>query len=164
MKTFIINFLAAMGIVDIFFEQNPDVALNASNAFLSFLVVYFMLWLLSFFYDKTFFRKLPKILNLLFFFMKELLKANFRVASDVLSPRYRMSPGIIAFPLKANTVLEITILANMISLTPGSMIIDVSDDRKILYIHTMYIKNNNLEQKREEVRNGFEKKILEITR
>jgi multicomponent Na+:H+ antiporter subunit E len=56
------------------------------------------------------------------------------------------------------------LLANLISLTPGSLTIDVSEDRKILYFHSMYVENNDLEALKQEIKNGFEKKILDITR
>ena len=121
MRTFIINFLIALGIVRYFFELNPNVKVNASNSFAAFLVVYFLLWLLSFFYDLTHFRKLPKAIGLFFFFIKELLKANLRIAYDVLTPRHHMSPGVVVYPLEAKTNLEITMLASLISLTPGSL-------------------------------------------
>lgn len=164
MRTFIINFLIGIGIVRYFFELNLDVQVNASNSFVAFLVIYFFLWSLSFFYDQAHFKKLPKVISLFFFFIKELLKANFRIAYDVLTPRYRMTPGVIVYPLEAKTDLEITMLVSLISLTPGSLTIDVSKDRKTLYFHSMYITNNDLEKVKKDVRDGFERRILEITR
>ena len=50
-----------------------------------------------------------------------------------------MKPGVIAMPLEARTELEITMVANLISLTPGTLSLDVSDDRKVLYIHAMFL-------------------------
>lgn len=49
-----------------------------------------------------------------------------------------MKPGVIALPLSARTEMEITLVANLISLTPGTLSLDVSDDRKVLYIHAMF--------------------------
>jgi multicomponent Na+:H+ antiporter subunit E len=153
-----------MGIVRYFFELNPAVKVNASNTFLTLVVVYFLLWLLSFFYDKQHFRKMPRVVTLFFFFIKELLKANFRIAYDVITPTHHMAPGVVVYPLEAKTDLEITMLASLISLTPGSLTIDVSEDRKTLYFHSMYITGDDMEQIKADVRNGFEKRILEITR
>jgi multicomponent Na+:H+ antiporter subunit E len=73
-----------------------------------------------------------------------------------------MKPGIVKIPLTANTDLEITLLANLISLTPGTLSLDVSDDRKVLYVHAMYVKDR--EQFILGIKNGFEKKLLEIIR
>ncbi len=92
------------------------------------------------------------------------MKANYKLALDVLTPGHHMNPGVIVFPLQATTELEITLLVNLISLTPGSLTIDVSEDRKFLYFHAMYIEDNDMEKVKEEVRNGFEKRILELTR
>lgn len=52
-----------------------------------------------------------------------------------------MKPGVIAMPLSARTEIEITMVANLISLTPGTLSLDVSDDRKVLYIHAMFLDN-----------------------
>ena len=85
------------------------------------------------------------------------------VAYDIITPEHKMRPAIIAFPLTAESAIEITILANLITLTPGTLSIDVSESRKVLYIHTMYLKSTP-EQFVEEIRNGLEKKLLEVTR
>jgi multicomponent Na+:H+ antiporter subunit E len=86
------------------------------------------------------------------------------VAYDIITPHYFMKPAVMAFPLEAKTDMEITILANLITLTPGTLSIDVSDDKKILYVHAIYIKDGDLEGLKNEIKNGFEKKLLEITR
>jgi len=73
-----------------------------------------------------------------------------------------MKPGIVKFPLSAKTDLEITMLANCISLTPGTLILAVSDDRKAIYIHVMYL--NDRDEFIESMKEGLEKKLLEILR
>ncbi|OOG27628.1 Na+/H+ antiporter subunit E [Thioalkalivibrio denitrificans] len=83
-------------------------------------------------------RKGPRFVRFVGFFIKELVKSNLRVAHDVLTPTHHMRPAVIAFPLIAESDGEITILANLISLTPGTLSLDVSSDRKVLYIHVMY--------------------------
>ena len=83
--------------------------------------------------------RIPRILRFLGFFIKELLLANLKVAFDILTPPWHMKPGVIAMPLEARTELEITMVANLISLTPGTLSLDVSDDRKVLYIHAMFL-------------------------
>ena len=84
------------------------------------------------------------------------------MAYDVVTPTFYMTPGIVSVPLDVTTDLEITILANVISLTPGTLSLDVSDDRKVLYVHSMYIKDR--EDFIKSIKNGFEKKLLNITR
>jgi multicomponent Na+:H+ antiporter subunit E len=64
--------------------------------------------------------------------------------------------------LEAKTSLEITLLANLISLTPGTLSLDVSDDRKVLYVHAMYIDDKASFVN--SIKNGFEKRLLAIMR
>jgi multicomponent Na+:H+ antiporter subunit E len=83
--------------------------------------------------------KVPKFIGFIGYFFWELLMSNLKVAYDVLTPTHHMCPGVIAVPLDAETDGEITIVANLISLTPGTLSLDVSTDRKVLYIHVMYL-------------------------
>lgn len=83
--------------------------------------------------------KVPRTIRFIGFFLWELILSNLKVAYDVLTPTHYMQPGVIAFPLEARTDGEITIVANLISLTPGTLSLDVSSDRKVLYIHVMYL-------------------------
>jgi multicomponent Na+:H+ antiporter subunit E len=106
--------------------------------------------------------KVRQVLGLLGFFVWELILANIRVAYDVLTPWHILRPGVIAVPLDASTDMEITILSNLITLTPGTLSLDVSVDRKVLYIHAMYI--DDVEKTRQKIKNGFEKRVLEVFR
>lgn len=83
--------------------------------------------------------RIPRIFRFVGFFIKELIQANLRVAFDIVTPPWHMRPGVIAMPLAAKTEMEITMVANLISLTPGTLSLDVSDDRKVLYIHAMFL-------------------------
>lgn len=112
--------------------------------------------------DKRYFNRLPRIIAFIFFFLYELLKANIQVAHDVITPKFYMKPGIVRIPLDAKTDFEITLLANLITLTPGTLSLDVSDDRMILFVHAMYIKNK--QQFVSSIKTGFEKRLLEILR
>ena len=84
------------------------------------------------------------------------------MAYDVVTPKFYMTPGIVRVPLEAETNLEITLLANLITLTPGTLSLDVSDDRKVLYVHAMYLKDKQAFI--DDIKNGFEKRLLEILR
>jgi multicomponent Na+:H+ antiporter subunit E len=106
--------------------------------------------------------KVGQVFGLLLFFLWELFLANLRVAYDVITPRHRMKPGVIAIPLAARTDSEITILSNLITLTPGTLSLDVSADRKVMYIHAMYI--DDIEETRSKIKDGFEKRVLEVLR
>lgn len=71
-------------------------------------------------------------------FVKLLVLANLEVVVDVLTPGSRLQPGIVALPLHCRTPLEVTLLSDLITLTPGTLTIDVSDDPAVMYVHGMY--------------------------
>ncbi|MGD8366551.1 MAG: Na+/H+ antiporter subunit E [Desulfobacterales bacterium] len=130
---------------------------------LGFGLGYGALWLSKPLYpDTRYFTKLAKTINLAAFFLKELLVSNLRVLWDVITPGHINRPGIIGVPLSASTNLEIFILANLISLTPGTLSIDLSEDRKTLYVHVMFL--DDVQSTRDEIKNGLERRILEVTR
>lgn len=94
------------------------------------------------------------------FFLLELVRANLRLAADVMAPRYRMRPGIIAVPLDATRESEILLLAILINLTPGSVALDLSPDRKVMYVHVMYM--DSPDAARAEIKQGFERRVLQL--
>lgn len=106
--------------------------------------------------------KLPRLLGFIAFYVKELVRASVRVAHDVLTPSHHMRPAMVAIPLDAKTDFEILLLANLISMTPGSVSIDVSKDRQVLYVHAMYV--DDLEALREQIKNTYERRVLALLR
>lgn len=160
----VLNILIA--VLMTWFSQHsyPGLSTSGLATILLFAAWYVVLWLFSFFYNKRAFYKAPKIGALILFYIKELFVASLWVAYDVLTPRDHMKPAIVAIPLEAKTDLEITLLANFITLTPGTLSIDVSKDRKTLFIHIVYLEDGDTDKMRAEIKNGFEKRILEITR
>jgi multicomponent Na+:H+ antiporter subunit E len=71
-----------------------------------------------------------------------------------------MRPGIIAVPLDATRDSEILLLAALINLTPGSVALDVSPDRTLLYVHVMYM--DDPDTARAEIKEGFERRVLRL--
>ncbi len=134
------------------------------NALLGFAVGFFVLWWLRPLLGKTttYFRKLPLALWFGLLFLWEMLKSNVLVARDVLVPWARRKPGIVAVPLDARTDLEITALANLLTLTPGSLCVDVSSDRSTLYVHSMFV--GDPERVRRHIKQRFEAWILLLLR
>jgi multicomponent Na+:H+ antiporter subunit E len=104
--------------------------------------------------------KVHRVVGLAAFFLWELVRANLRLALDVATPRYHMKPGILAVPLDATRDSEILLLAMLINLTPGSVALDVSSDRRVMYVHVMYI--GTPEAARDEIKNGFERRVLDV--
>jgi multicomponent Na+:H+ antiporter subunit E len=91
------------------------------------------------------------------FFVWELLLANVRVAADVLRPRTAIRPGVVGVPLDVTSDGEILLLSMLINITPGSVTIDLSEDRRTLYVHVMHI--TNVEATRREIKEGFERRV-----
>ena len=136
---------------------------TVENFIFGFLLSFILLWIISpNRREQKYFTWIPKITGFIFFFLYELIKANLEVAYDVITPKFYMEPGIIRIPLTAETDLEITLLANLISLTPGTLSLDVSDDKKVLYVHAMYVKDK--EMFISSIKNGFERRLLDIMR
>ncbi len=133
------------------------------NLFFGFLLSFAIMWVIGRSRgDDRYFTMTFKLVGFVFFFLYELLKANIQVAFDVITPRFYMTPGIVCVPLDAKTDIEITLLANLISLTPGTLSLDVSSDKRSLYVHSMYIKDKA--SFISGIKNGFEKRLLSILR
>ncbi|MEP4430700.1 MAG: Na+/H+ antiporter subunit E, partial [Hyphomicrobiales bacterium] len=84
------------------------------------------------------------------------------VAKLVLSPKMAINPAFVAYPLKVDKDFEITLLANLITLTPGTLSVDVSPDRRTLYIHAIDVTDEDALKR--EIAEGFEMKIMEAFR
>lgn len=103
-----------------------------------------------------------KLIRLALFFMWELLVTNLTLAYDVLTPHMNlMKPRVIAVPLDLTSDIQITALANLLSLTPGSLSLDVSSDRRVLYVHFMYAQN--AEAATRSIKEGIERRLRELT-
>ncbi|ADZ71380.1 Na+/H+ antiporter subunit E [Polymorphum gilvum] len=109
-----------------------------------------------------YFTRSGKVVSLAVMFVYELVLSAWRVARIVTRPKIVLQPGIIAYPLTVDRDFEITLLANLITLTPGTLSVDVSDDRKTLYVHCIDVPDP--EGTIADIKNGFERKILEAFR
>ena len=109
-------------------------------------------------------KRAPLVGRFAVYYLWDLILANLRVAYDVITPPYYMRPGVIAIPLDAKTDVEISMLANLITLTPGTLSLDISPDHRVLYIHAMYIDRDDVEGLRRHIKETLERRILEILR
>ncbi|WEX07752.1 Na+/H+ antiporter subunit E [Chelativorans sp. AA-79] len=109
-----------------------------------------------------YFRRGVKLTALALLFLYELVLSASRVAKLVLSPRMELKPGIFSYPLTVDRDFEITLLANLITLTPGTLSVDVSEDRKTLYVHALDCSDVAL--LRRDIAQGFERRIMEAFR
>ena len=106
-------------------------------------------------------RRLWAIAILTVLFLRELIVSAVRVSLVVLRPNLNsLRPAIIAFPLSVTSDAEITLLASLITLTPGTLSVDVSDDRSMLYVHVLDLKDRDGVVA--DIANGFEAKVRNI--
>ena len=134
------------------------------NLVLGFAISFLMIWLVEKELDPNskYTKKFIETPKFILFFIVEVIKANLRVTYEVLSPKFSMQPGIVAYPLDAKTDLEITLLANLITLTPGTLSLDVSADRKTLYVHAMFVQDK--EAFKQEIKQTLETPLLRLLR
>jgi len=133
---------------------------SAINLLFGFVLSIFAMWLIreqvgaQGYFTRTF-----RIISLLLLFLYELINSAWKVAILVMSPKLDIKPGIFAFPLTLEKDMEIALLANMITLTPGTLSVDVSEDKKFIYVHA--IDASDPEAARKDIADGFERKIME---
>ena len=102
------------------------------------------------------------LISFFFFYVGEIILANIRVAHDILTPKHRMKPAILAVPMDVESDIQLLALNNVITMTPGTLSLDISPDRKTIYVHAMYV--DDIDQVKKEIKEGFEKRILEMSR
>jgi multicomponent Na+:H+ antiporter subunit E len=137
--------------------------LTEENFIFGFIISFLILFLITINkQDTKYFTMLPKLIYFILFMLWQIIKANFQAVKESLYSKSKLSPAILKYPLEASSDGEITILANLVSLTPGTLVIDISDDKKVMYIHVLHLENK--EDFITEVKNNFEKRLLELMR
>ncbi|WP_114394348.1 Na+/H+ antiporter subunit E [Oleisolibacter albus] len=157
MSLFVTNLLLALAWVAV----NGDFSLGGFVA--GFILAHLILFLARPLYPgQRYFHTLWGALGFLLWFLKEVWVSSVRVAKGVLGIGPKPTPAVVAIPLDARTDLEITLLACCITLTPGTLSLDVSPDRRTLYIHSMFTED--VEALRRETKETMERRILEFLR
>lgn len=103
-------------------------------------------------------RKAWSWIVLAFIFCRELLLSVWSVALAVLNPSRVSNSAIVVVPLDVKSDAGIALLANMITLTPGTISLHVSDDRTKLFVHVMDYSPDIVQKLKE----GFERHVMEI--
>lgn len=106
--------------------------------------------------------KVWAVIKLTLLFLKELTLSNFSVLMLIIKPKMPIRPAIFAMPTVLEKDWEITLLSSLITLTPGTIVIDISDDNKTLYIHSLDFED--IDEAIQSIQNTFEKAILEVSR
>lgn len=140
----------------------------SSNYTASGFIIGFILGLLSIIAMRRFFKtrlytdRVWAVIKLCVLFMKELILANVAVLKVVLQPKLTMAPAFFKYETSLTEEWEITLLSSLITLTPGTVVVHVSDDSKFLYIHAIDV--GDVEDTIDSIKNSFEKAILEVSR
>ena len=87
--------------------------------------------------------RLIRLVRFLSYFLYILVKANIEVAIEVVTPGFGFEPRIVRLPVDGLTETQITVLANAITLTPGTLSADIDEQRRVLYVHSMYARDRD---------------------
>jgi multicomponent Na+:H+ antiporter subunit E len=96
------------------------------------------------------------------FYLAEVVKSNLMIAWDVLTPTDKGSPGIIALPLPEGLRDgQILLISNLITMTPGTLTLDLSADRRTLVLHVLYL--GDVEQTRRHLLENYVQRVVQLT-
>ncbi|MFJ7983038.1 Na+/H+ antiporter subunit E [Lysinibacillus xylanilyticus] len=156
---FILNlFIAALWLL-----LQDEVIPQFSTFLMGFIVGIGILYAMHRFYGTQFYlRRVFSIIKLLWLFNWELLLSSYSVIRQITTPKLNITPGIFTYKTALRGDWEITALALLLTLTPGSVVMEVSEEGDMFYIHAM-----DIEQSKEAVIRSigkFEQAIMEVTR
>ncbi|MBQ0140719.1 MAG: Na+/H+ antiporter subunit E [Kurthia sp.] len=144
------------------FLKDEDTA-HITTFFTGYLIGIIVLYLMHRFFGQPFYmRKLWSICKLILLFLKELISSSIVLLKQICSPRLAVTPGIFTYETKLTGDFEITALALLLTLTPGSVVMEISEEGQLFYIHAMDIEQSKADVIRSM--NSFEQAIMEVTR
>ncbi|PDM39066.1 MULTISPECIES: Na+/H+ antiporter subunit E [Bacillaceae] len=136
---------------------------NASTFIVGYILGLLIIFMLRrYFHSRFYVIPFLVICKLILIFLKELLLSNIAVLKVILAPSMNIQPCIFALPLEVKKDWEITVLSNLITLTPGTLVVDVSEDGNTLYVHALDAPN--VEETIKQIKESFEKTILEVSK
>lgn len=136
---------------------------TASTFIIGFLIGLLMIIMTRrFFTYRLYIWRLWAAIKLAVLFLKELTLSNIAVLRLVLRPKMDIQPMIFALPTELDQDWEITLLSSLITLTPGTIVLNVSDDQNTLYIHAIDV--DDVDNAINSIKNSFEKAIKEVSR
>ena len=111
--------------------------------------------------SESYFRRSRKWAKLIVLFFYELIVSSLQVVWDVLTPQHKSRPGIISVPLTVKREMDVLLVTNLITLTPGTLSLDVTEDCNTLYIHAMFA--DDPDEIRRQIKDGMERWVIEAT-
>jgi multicomponent Na+:H+ antiporter subunit E len=127
-----------------------------------FVLGYAALWLVQPLFGERspYFLRVWRAIRLTLFFLWELVVSSIRVAWDIVTPSHHSNPAILEMPLDVESDIEILLVTTLISLTPGTLSLDVTPDRKTLIVHAMFA--DDPEALVAELKDGMERMVKEV--
>jgi multicomponent Na+:H+ antiporter subunit E len=98
----------------------------------------------------------------MFKFVWEMIKANFNVAFIVINPRLPIRPGIVKIKSHLTKDSALTVLTNSITLTPGTLTVDINPETHEIYVHCIVVESTDVEYNTNNIAGRFEKLIREV--
>src|SRR5699024_5307694 len=142
--------------------KDEDV-LTLQTIITGFLIGSFIVGLMRRFFGRSFYlRRVLAVIQLLLFFASEIFPSSIVVIKHILSPKLDLEPGIFAYQTTMQSEWELTTLSLLLTLTPGSVVMEVNEAGDVIYVHAMDI--NRYQGDLERSLQRFEKAIMEVTR
>lgn len=156
---FILNlFIAALWLL-----LQDEITPKFTTFLMGFIVGIGILYAMHRFYGTQFYlRRVFSIIRLMLLFNWELLLSSYSVLKQIMTPNLTITPGIFTYKTELKGDWEITALALLLTLTPGSVVMEVSEEGDLFYIHAM-----DMEESKDAVIRSigkFEQAIMEVTR
>lgn len=157
------QFILNLFIAALWFLLKDDPEAQFSTFVSGFLVGLVILYAMHRFFGTQFYlRRVMKVMKLILLFIQELILSSVSVLKQVLTPNLNITPGIFTYETQLRGDWQITALALLLTLTPGSVVMEISEEGDVFYIHAM-----DVESTKEEVLRSigkFERAILEVTK
>jgi multicomponent Na+:H+ antiporter subunit E len=136
---------------------------TADNLVLGFLGGFVALWLTRPLYGPSpYFRRVVGAVGLAAFFLYDLVRSSIAVVWDVVTPQVFSRPRMVRMPLACRDEIEIMLTANLISLTPGTLTVDLAEDGRELIIHAMFAEEPA--EVVNDLKRGMERRVMEALR
>lgn len=137
--------------------------LTLGDLLVGFAIGYGLLgWLVPSAAARAYVRRWPRVLAFVVIYTYEVLASSLRIAWEVITPRPRRRPGIIEVPLDVTTEAEVALLANLVTFTPGTVALDLSEDRTIMIVHDMFIDDPDAARAR--IKRRYERWVMRLLR
>ncbi|MEG0258810.1 MAG: Na+/H+ antiporter subunit E [Lysinibacillus sp.] len=157
------QFLLNLFIATLWLLLQDEITPEFTTFLMGFIVGIGILYVMHRFYGTQFYlRRVFAIVSLFMLFNWELLLSSYSVLKQILTPKLNITPGIFTYKTELKGDWEVTALALLLTLTPGSVVMEVSEEGDLFYIHAM-----DIEQSKDAVIRSigkFERAIMEVTR